>query len=64
MRHDTWTGGDHYWIRFHNGTHEVRRELPEEYYDDNETVFTGHYGECVEWINNKVVENYEFDHGL
>ena len=63
MRHDTYTGGEHYWIRFHNGTHEVRRET----YDccpDNETVFRGHYEDCVKWLENEVASNYEYDHDL
>lgn len=62
-RHDTYTGGEHYWIRFHNGTHEVRREtLPSE--PDNETVFTGKYTECVEFLKKTVEENAEYDMNL
>ena len=52
LRHDTLTmGNEHYWIRFHNGTHEVRHETPS-YEDDNETVFVGTYAECVKWIDS------------
>lgn len=51
FRHDTLTlANEHYWIRFHNGTHEVRHETPS-YEDDNETVFTGTYEECVQFID-------------
>lgn len=49
FRNDTWIDGVNYWIRFHNGTHEVRRETPD-CMDDNETVFTGKYEDCVEWL--------------
>ena len=48
-RNDTYIGGEHYWIRFHNGTHEVRRETyPCE--PDNETVFTGSFEHCLAWL--------------
>ena len=49
FRMDTYIGNEHYWIRFKNGTHEVRHETPDDC-PDNETVFTGHYEKCVEWI--------------
>lgn len=53
FRMDTYIGNEHYWIRFKNGTHEVRHETPDDC-PDNETVFTGHYEQCVEWIKKAV----------
>ena len=63
FRMDTYTGGEHYFIRYNKGTHEVRRELPD-CYDDNETVFTGYYEECVEWIENERIANADYDLNL
>ena len=63
MRNDTYTGGEHYWIRFWNGIHEVRRETPD-CCDDNETVFRGHYEDCIKWLNAKKVENVDYDLGI
>lgn len=57
------TGGEHYWIRFHNGIHEVRKETAE-FYDDNETLFSGHYEECEKYIDNLFVENADYDLNL
>lgn len=59
----TYTGGEHYWIRYHEGTHEVRRETCP-YEDDNETVFTGAYEECVEHLHQIIESNIEYDHNL
>lgn len=53
FRMDTYIGYEHYWIRFNNGTHEVRHATTEDC-PDNETVFTGHYEQCVEWIKETV----------
>lgn len=58
IRHDTYTATNHYWIRFHNGTHEVRRATPD-WEEDNETVFTGHYEDCVKYIDDLYVEHLE-----
>jgi len=63
FRHDTYTGGEHYCILYENGTHVVLRETPD-CYDDNETVFTGTYEQCVEWIENTRVENADYDLNL
>lgn len=63
FRHDTYTGGEHYWIRFNNGTHEVRRETPD-FCNDNETVFRGHYDDCVAWLQQAVIDNVDYDHNL
>lgn len=49
FRMDTYIGYEHYWIRFNNGTHATTEDCP-----DNETVFTGHYEKCVEWIKEAV----------
>lgn len=52
FRHDTLTmSNEHYCIRFHNGTHEVRHETPSSELD-NETVFSGTYADCVHWIDS------------
>ena len=58
FRMDTYIGNEHYWIRFKNGTHEVRHETPDDC-PDNETVFTGHYEQCVEWIKEAVKADLE-----
>lgn len=59
----TFTGGEHFWIRFYNGTHEVRREMPDEC-EDNETVFSGNYEECGKYIENLLIENADYDLNL
>lgn len=62
-RNDTYTGGEHYWIRYYNGRHEVRRETPAGY-DDNETVFTGTYKQCLERLHKIQEDNVEYDLNL
>lgn len=47
-RHDTYTGGEHYWIMFRNGIHKVFMETPD-FMPENEIVFVGHYEDCVDW---------------
>lgn len=60
---DVYTGGEHYWIRFRSGTHEVRRETyPSE--PDNETVFTGTFEACDEWLRERVNANADYDLNL
>ncbi len=59
----TFTGGGHYWIRFHNGMHEVREETPEEF-PDNETVFSGNYEQCRQYIRYLLEENADYDLNL
>lgn len=63
LRCEAYTGGEHYWTRFHNGTHEVRREAPE-HCEDNETVFTGFYEECVRYIEKIKKDNTDYDLNL
>lgn len=60
MRHDRFTYNpyNHYWIRFYNGTHQVRRATPE-WVEDNETVFEGTYEECVHYIDELVIADLE-----
>lgn len=58
MRHDRFTTHDHYWIRFYNGTHQVRRATPD-WEEDNETVFEGHYEDCVNFIDELVIADLE-----
>jgi hypothetical protein len=58
MRHDRFTTYHHYCIRFFNGTHQVRRDTPE-WEEDNETVFEGHYEDCVKFIDRLVAEDLE-----
>lgn len=62
-RNDTYTGGEHYWIRFRNGTHEVRRETGPSY-PDNETMFTGSYEQCCGWLQKQMEANVEYDLNL
>ena len=59
-RHDTYTGGEHYWIMWHDGNHHVYCEDG----DKNVIVFTGWYERCVAYINQQVEVNYEYDHNL
>lgn len=63
FRNDTYTGGEHYWIRFYNGTHEVRRETAD-CFDDNETVFTGDYEDCLCYLQKLQAENVDYDFNL
>lgn len=60
MRNDTFTGGEHYWIGFDNGTSVVY----EEQLECNTIVFRGHYEECVNYINNLLIENVDYDLNL
>lgn len=59
----TFTGGEHYWIRWHNGTYEVRREIPYED-EDHETVFKGHYNSCLNFLKEIVYANVDYDLNL
>lgn len=63
IRNDIYTGGEHYWIRFRNGTHEVRRETGPSF-PDNETVFTGRYEQCIDYLNRLLEENADYDLNL
>ena len=60
MRYDRYIGQWHYWIRFYNGTHEVRC-AEEVNYDEYviETVYTGYYEVCVNFINEREIEYKE-----
>lgn len=59
MRHDRFIGPHHYWIRFHNGTHEVRETEYNNGFDPVKTRFTGRYEDCVKYIDNKEIEYLE-----
>ncbi len=63
FRNDTYTGGEHYWVRFHNGTHEVRRETYASE-PDNETVFAGNYEKCLDYLKKLLEENADYDLNL
>ena len=56
LRYDRYIGNTHYWIRFNNGTHEVRYAEPT---GDDEfeiyTAFKGHYEDCVKFIDDEEV---------
>lgn len=60
FRCDTWTGGEHYFISFRNGTHHVMMATPD-YKPENETIFTGTYEDCISKLANVVQGNYEYD---
>lgn len=65
FRHDTYTRGEHYWIRFRNGIHEVVKAKYVDYDEFYiEAVFTGHYDKCIEYLKHLLEENYEYDNGL
>jgi hypothetical protein len=54
------SGGNLYLIRFENGTYYVI-----EYDGDIETnLFSGHYEDCVNYIQNIVIENADCDMNL
>ena len=55
IRNDTYIGGEHYWIRFHMGTHEVRRETYSSE-PDNETVYSGSFEACLAWLRRAEAE--------
>lgn len=65
LRYDRYIGNIHYWIRFNNGTHEVRYAEPIGYndlgYEDFEiyTAFKGHYEDCVKFIDECETEYLE-----
>ena len=52
MRHDRYVGPHHYWIRFYKGTCEVRKTETDNEFDPITTVFSGHYENCVKFIND------------
>ena len=54
----TWIAGEEYWIRYHKGTYEVRRETPD-CYPDNETLFTGPYDKCYKYLKNLEIKAEE-----
>ena len=56
LRYDRYIGNCHYWIRFNNGTHEVRYAEPISY-DDFEiyTAFKGSYEDCVKFIDDEEI---------
>ena len=58
MRCDLYTATDHYWIRFYNGTCQVRKATPE-WETDNETVFEGKYEDCVAFIKELEIADLE-----
>lgn len=60
MRNDTFTGGEHYWIGFNKCSSVVYMEDIE----NNVIVFRGNYEACVNYINNLLIENADYDLGL
>lgn len=59
LRYDRFAGPIHYWIRFNNGTCEVREAEADNDFDPIRTVFRGHYEECIKFIDNQVIEYME-----
>ena len=60
MRKDTYTGGEHYYILFKQGTHMVMRETPD-FEPENEVIYRGNYKDCSNYIDNIVIKNFEYD---
>lgn len=58
FRNDTFTLTEHYWIRFYNGTHQVRKATPD-WEEDNETVFEGAYEQCVAFLKEIEIADLE-----
>ena len=58
FRNDLFTANEHYWIRFHNGTHQVRKATPD-WEDDHETVYEGHYDECLAFLRELEIADLE-----
>lgn len=59
-RNDRYIDGEHFWIRYYCGTHEVRRETYASC-SDNETVFTGSYEKCCAWLDKAEAEADYYD---
>jgi hypothetical protein len=63
-RYDIWTGGEYYWIDFHDDAHRVRKASPDWSNAPNETIFTGNFEDCKKWVDDEVCRNYEYDHDI
>lgn len=59
MRYDRYIGCHHYWIRFFEGTHEVRVTETDNEDEPITTVFRGHYDECTKYIDEREIEYQE-----
>lgn len=59
FRNDRYIGPNHYWIRFYNGTCEVRETETDNEFDEIRTVFRGHYEKCVNFIKEQEIEYLE-----
>ena len=47
-----------YWVRYHNGTFEVRYR--EDYADaETKTLFTGHLDECINYVKEIEIADLE-----
>lgn len=57
--YDRYIGCLHYWIRYYNGTHEVRETETDNELDEIRTVFRGHYEDCIKYINEKEIDYME-----
>jgi hypothetical protein len=63
FRHDTFTGGEHYWIQFEKGTHVIKREVSE-LEEENEIIFIGFYENCLKELERIKEENADYDLNL
>ena len=59
MRYDRYIGCHHYWIRFFEGTHEVRVTETDNEDEPITTVFRGHYDKCTKYIDEREIEYQE-----
>ena len=63
MVFETYTGGEHFWVRWHCGRYEIRRETPS-YRKDNETIYTGSLPECFNELRRIIEANVDYDLNL
>ena len=63
-RYNTWTGGEYYFIIFENGQHHVKKASPDWSDEPNETMFSGNWENCKQWIDEEICRNYEYDHNI
>lgn len=48
----------HYWINWRAGQHHVIKVEDCEHVD-NEVLFSGHYEDCVKWMEDNILHNAE-----
>lgn len=57
-----YTGGEHYFVEYFNGTHRVVRV--DYTHDEPDVEFIGKYEECLKWLYDLVQANADYDLNL